>query len=88
MAATPPSRSTDVEETEVMSIPVEERGDLLIRNLWNYQTDYILDVHITNLGAPSNIRRKPEAFRLFHEREKKYLSSPGLCGFMFWCAWK
>ena len=66
-----PSRSAAVEETEGMSTPTEERGDLLIRNLWKHQTDCILDVRITNLDAPSNIHRKPESVLLSHEREKK-----------------
>jgi hypothetical protein len=60
-----------VKDTEGMSTPTEGRGDLLIRNLWKHQTDCILDVHITNLGAPSNIHRKPEAVILSQEREKK-----------------
>ena len=30
-----PGRSADVEETEGMSTSTEERGDLLIRNIWN-----------------------------------------------------
>ena len=66
-----PGRSADVEETEGVSTPTEERGDLLIRNIWKHQTDCILDVRITNLDAPSNIHRKPEAVLLSHEREKK-----------------
>ena len=65
-------RSADVEETEGMSTPTEEeRGALLIRNLWKHQTDCMLDVQITNLDAPSNIHRKPEAVLLSQEREKK-----------------
>ena len=43
-----PGRSADVEETEGTSTSAEERGDLLIRNLWEHQTDCILDVRITN----------------------------------------
>ena len=44
-----PGRSADVEETEGMSTPKEERGDLFIRNIWKHQTDCILGVRITNL---------------------------------------
>ena len=68
-------RSTNVEETEEMSTPTEEHGDLLIRNIWKNQTDGILDVLITNLDAPSNFHRKPETVHISHEREnqKKYL---------------
>ena len=57
-----------------MFTPTEERGDLIIRNVWKHQSDCFLDVRITNLDAPSNIHRRPEAV---HEREKKkkYLQS-------------
>ena len=48
----------------------ERRGNLLEISGNNNQTDCILDVRITNLDAPSNIHRKPEAV-LSHEREKK-----------------
>ena len=48
-----PGRSADIEETEA----TEERGDLLIRNIWTHRTDCIMDVHIRNLDAPSNIQR-------------------------------
>ena len=54
-----------------MSTATEERGDLLIRNIWKHKADCILDVRITNLDAPSKIHRKPEAVLLSHEREKK-----------------
>ena len=72
-----PGRSADVKEAEGISTPTEERGDLLTRNLWKHPRDCILDVCITNLDAPSNIHRKPEAVLLFHEREKrkKYLQA-------------
>ena len=71
-----PGRSADVEETEGMSTPTEERGDLLIRNIWKHQTDCILDVRITNLDAPSNIHRKPEAILLFHPIEREKIQTP------------
>ena len=56
-----PGRSGDAEETKGISTLTEEQGDLRIRNIWKQQTDCILDVRITNLDAPSNIHRKPEA---------------------------
>ena len=40
----------------------------------NISTDCILDVRITNLDAPSNIRRKLEAVLLL-EKKKKYLQA-------------
>ena len=67
-----PGRSTDVEETERMSTPAEE---LLIRNIWKHQTDCILDVRTTNLDAPSNIQRKPEA--VLRNEEEIHPSLPG-----------
>ena len=39
-----PGCSAHVEETERMSTPTEERGDLQIRNIWKHQADCILDV--------------------------------------------
>ena len=54
-----------------MSAPTEERGDQLIGKLWKHQTDSILDMRITNLDAPFNTHRKPEAVLISHEREKK-----------------
>ena len=67
-----PGRSADVEETEEISTPTQqERGDMLIRNLWKHQTDRILDVCVRNLNAPSNIHRKPEVVLPSHELEKK-----------------
>ena len=36
-----PGRSADDKETEGISTPTEERGDLLIRNIWKHQTDCI-----------------------------------------------
>ena len=54
-----------------MYAPTEARDDILLRNIWKHQTDCILDVRITNLDAPSNIHRKPEAVLLSQEREKK-----------------
>ena len=51
-----------------MSTPTEECGDLLIRNIWKYQTDCILDVRIANVHASTNIQRKQEAVE-----KKKYL---------------
>jgi hypothetical protein len=37
----------------------EERGDVLIRGLWQKGTDAIIDVHITDLDAKSNVSRSP-----------------------------
>jgi hypothetical protein len=49
-----------------------ERGDVLIRGLWQQGTDAIIDVCITNLDAKSNISRAPmKVLVAAHEREKK-----------------
>ena len=53
-----------------MSTSTEERGDLVMMNLWKHQTDCILDVRITILAAPSNTHRKLEAVE-----KKKYLEA-------------
>ena len=60
-------RSPDVDETEGMSTPTEERGDLLIRYLWKHQTDCILDMRI-----PSNIHwnRKQSFFPMSAENRR------------------
>ena len=50
----------------------------VITNLWKQLTDCILDVCITNLDAPSNIHRIPEAVLLSHERAKKKYLQAGL----------
>ena len=74
-----------------MSTTKVERGDLRFKIMWKQQTNCILDLHITNLDAPSNLHRKPEAVLLSHEREKmKYLQACleqrrhfcPFCGFM------
>ena len=41
------------------------------KNISKRQTDCILDLRITNLDAPSNIHRNPNAVVLSHQREKK-----------------
>ena len=40
-----PGRSADVDETEGMSTRAEERGDLLMMNIWKHQTDCIGITH-------------------------------------------
>jgi hypothetical protein len=50
----------------------EERGDVLIRGLWQQGTDAIIDVCITNLlDAKSNISQAPMKVLAAHKREKK-----------------
>ena len=66
-----PGRSADVKEVDGKSTPTEDRGNLLLRNLWKNQTDCILDVRITN----PNIHRKPHAVLLSHEHEDEETTS-------------
>ena len=75
-----PGRRAVFEETEGMSKPTDERGNLRIWKLRKHQTDCIQDVRITNLDAPSNIHRKPEAVLISHEREKKKEIPPSMPG--------
>jgi hypothetical protein len=49
----------------------EERGDILIRNLWQNGTDCILDVRITDTDAASYRHKDPKKVLEQHEREKK-----------------
>ena len=60
-----------------MSTPAEERGDLLISNLWKHQNDCFLEVRTTDLDVPSNIHRKPE---VLPTEKKKYVRDaiPGI----------
>ena len=50
----------------------EERGDVLIRGLWQKGTDAIIDVRITALDAKTYISRSPMKVLAQHEREKKW----------------
>ncbi len=49
----------------------EERGDVLIRGLWARGTDCIIDVHVTDTDAKSNLSRDPAKVLEAQEREKK-----------------
>ncbi len=39
------------------SVPSDERGDVLIRGLWERGTDCILDIHVTNTDALRTMRK-------------------------------
>jgi len=49
----------------------EDRGDVLIRGLWDRGTDCIIDVRVTDLDAKSNRSRDPAKVLESHEKEKK-----------------
>ncbi len=49
----------------------EERGDLLIRNLWNNGTDCIIDVRCTDTDAKSYKAKDPMEVLALQERERR-----------------
>jgi hypothetical protein len=49
----------------------EDRGDILIRGLWERGTDCIIDVRVTDVDAKSNRSKDPHKVLAAHEREKK-----------------
>ena len=49
----------------------EDRGDLLIRGLWERGTDCILDIRVTDTDAKSNRSKNPMKVLAQHEHEKK-----------------
>jgi hypothetical protein len=49
----------------------EDRGDILIRDLWARSTDCIIDVRITDVDAKSNRSKDPAKVLAAHDRGKK-----------------
>jgi hypothetical protein len=49
----------------------EDRGDLLIRGLWQNGTDCIIDVRVTDINAKSQRHFPPDKVLLKHERKRK-----------------
>jgi hypothetical protein len=49
----------------------DDRGDVLIRGLWESGTDCIIDVRVTDLDAKSNISKDPAKVLAAHGKEKK-----------------
>ena len=54
-----------------------DRGDLLVRGLWNHGVETIIDVRVTDLDAKSQSQRKVASILRSHEKEKrdKYLAA-------------
>lgn len=48
-----------------------DRGDILIRGLWERQKDCIIDVRVTNVDSPSYLGREAENIILTQEKEKR-----------------
>ena len=71
-----PGRSEDVEETEGTSTLTEERGAILITNIWKHEADYVLDVVSRSLmHHPTFIRNRKPSFFQEREKKKKYLQA-------------
>jgi hypothetical protein len=49
----------------------DNRGDILIRGLWEGGTDCIIDVRVTDLDAKSSLSKDPAKVLENHEKEKK-----------------
>jgi hypothetical protein len=49
----------------------EDRGDILIRGLWERGTDAIIDVRVTDVDTKSKRSKDPHKVLAAHEREKK-----------------
>ena len=62
---TPSDATTEAPEV------TEQKGDLLIRDLWQQRTDSVPDMHVVNTDALSYVRRSPEKFLHESERGKK-----------------
>jgi len=65
-----PCRATDNSTTADVEATNRNRGDVLIRGLWERGTDCIIDVRVTDTNAKSVIRRNPEDVLEAQEREK------------------
>ena len=68
---TPPDRTAAAPEV------TEQKGDLLIRDLWQQGTDSVHDMRVVNTGALSYVHRSPE--KCLHEakrgKKKMYLEA-------------
>ena len=53
-----PSDTTDPDETPPEA--TEQKGDLLLRDLWHNGTDSVHDMHLLNTGAKSYWEKSPE----------------------------
>ena len=53
-----PSDNTDPDETPPDS--TEQKGDLLLRDLWKNGTDSVQDMHVVNTYAKSYLEMSPE----------------------------
>jgi hypothetical protein len=68
-----PCRATDElkDSTTGISIEVQDRGDLLVREFWDRNTDCIIDVRVCDVNQPSYLARKPTSILKTAENDKK-----------------
>ena len=55
-------------ETPAAPEDIDQKGDLLIRDLWKYGTDSVHDMRVVNTDALSYLKKAPE--KCLHEAEK------------------
>jgi hypothetical protein len=63
-----PAESPD---SSIIPNDTRERGDLLVRGLWQQGSDTILDVRVTDLDCKSQAKTDPSLVLARHERQKK-----------------
>ena len=67
-----PSDSTTNSNTPPQpTLPSDERGDLLVKNVWSPGTDCIIDVRMTDTDSASSLDDTPEEALAKHEQQKK-----------------
>ena len=71
------TKGTTVPDDTLSLEAMEQKGDLLICDLWQNGTDSVHDMHVVNIDAKSHSAKTPEKCLQEVEREKKkmYLES-------------
>ena len=69
--STTPPTTTKSPSPSTTDLPSDERGDLLVRGLWNKSTDCIIDVRLTDTDQPTYLTKSPSEVLELHEKEKK-----------------
>ena len=62
------SKATTVPSTRPPLEAMEQKGDLLIHDLWNNETESVHDMHVVNKYANSHSAKTPE--KCLHEAER------------------
>ena len=72
--ATPAGPSKKNDQAGALPLEVkEDKGDLLIRDLWQHGTDSVHDICVVNTDAKSHMAKDPEKCLQEAEREKKWM---------------